>query len=239
MGIQGVYIGSMIWEQLRRLVLGEARKYRGETDVRLQDLQKLVDAVASKAAGAPTKGEPLKPQGGAFDTDWQFNPEIWKNWRDRPGEAMVFASTDSKRDVPTVGAPQGGTVMKRNYGGRVFYQPGQARPPANDRLGSAMDRYDVIMVGDVTPTVRRNRRTGAEETIDVGSLRRVAYAPSIGSPDERRQRLEDLLAGRTPVATRRAQPEVPDGRDSGLPKAQPVPRVGQNIRLSKANPDEE
>ena len=48
MKVQRVYLNSVVWEQLRRVVLGEARKYRGETDIRLQDLQKLVDAIATK-----------------------------------------------------------------------------------------------------------------------------------------------------------------------------------------------
>jgi len=123
--------------------------------------------------------------------------------------------------------------MKRNYGGRVIYVPGKERPPAGNMLGSAMDRYDIMMVGDVTAQTRRNKKTGADEVIEVGMLKRVAYAPSIGSTEERAQRLQDLLAGRSPQPTRRAQPELPDAPDQNLPPAQPVARVGQNIRPPK------
>lgn len=177
-------------------MLREGRMYRGQTSIRLQDLQKLADEA----------GEELNPDGGYMDFGgYNFDPSIWKGWQAKSNVAAAIATTDDKRDVYHQDVPQGGTVMKRNYGGRVFYQPGATRAHANDKLGSTMDRYDVLMAADLETKTNRN---GKEVTI--GHLLRVAYSPSVGDYEERRKRLEGLLAGKNvPAPSRRPQAQIP------------------------------
>jgi hypothetical protein len=212
---------------LKRESLNEGRSFRGTTDIRMKDLQALVDEMREKGI----KAGRLAPEGGVLDCGgWPFDPNIWKGFGPQSGAALAKASTDSSRDVYTQHVPQGGTVTKKNYGGRVGYTPGPTRPHANDSLGSTMDRYDVVMVADVG---QRVTKTG--KTVQTGSLQRLVYSPAIGTGEERRARLEALLAGQTPPPIgRRPQPEVPvPDRDTTGPAAQPVRRQGQNVRPSK------
>ena len=201
------------WKKLYEHVrfLSEAVQYRGQSDVRLVDLQKLGDVI----------GVHMDPEGGMARAQHEFNPSIWKGWYAQPGSALAVASTDTKRTIQT-GNPQGGTVHKTNWGGRVANVSAPIRPHHNDRLGSTMDRYDVLMIGDIIDPRK-------------GVLTKIAWSPSIGSAEERSQRLQALISGgQAPALKRRPQPEVPDGAPpSTVPSPQPVPRIGQNVRTRK------
>lgn len=225
-------------------LLRETRMFRGDTAVTFKQLS---DLILGKPGGPPgILGRPPKKEGEAFDCQYDFDPKIWGKWYPSQNTALSFAATDPSRGSPGqhVGAPQGGTVMKRNYGGRVVYAPGKARSDF-EALPSAMDRYDVLMRAEVTSTTVVSRKTKRPETVSKGTLTRMAYSPAIGSFEERAARLEDLMAGR-PAASlpRRPQPERPEPSRDDVedwnrthPAAQPVPRVGQNIRVGPKKED--
>jgi hypothetical protein len=90
-----------------------------------------------------------------------------------------------------------------NAGARMQMAPVQ--PHHNDRLGSTMDRYDVIIVADVDMQMNRKGIM-----VPVATMKRVAWAPSMGSQQEREARLQAALAGRPIDVPRRPQPERPD-----------------------------
>lgn len=216
-----------IWGALSEaLLLIESAEYRGQSGIRYKDLIKLVMA----AFGFDDEDKAralLKKEGGAVDCRHRFNRKIWGDWTPRVNSALAKAGTDStKGSSQYPGEPRGGTVMKRNYGGRVVYQPGR-KDQSHEQMPSAMDTYDVLMraEGDV--------------------MTRLAYAPSQGNFEERAARLEDLMSGRSSLPLkRRPQPEqplpcrfpdctLPDGhrgQHKMNPTAQPVPRVGQNLK---------
>lgn len=211
---------------LYEMFLAESRQFRGLSGVRFDDLVSIVIA----AFGLDTKQEAramLRPTGGALDCNLEYSPKVWKDWVPSADAALAKAATDSaRRSSQYPGEPRGGTVMKRNYGGRVVYQPGR-RDQSHEQLPSAMDTYDVLMQGDgVTMT-------------------RFAYSPSQGSFEERASRLEDLMKGAQALPLRRRpQPEQPKpcpypdctlpaghkGPHQTNPAPQPVPRVGQNLK---------
>lgn len=203
------------WKTLLEYVrtLSEDRQYRGTTAVRLKDLQKLGDEI----------GVQIDPNGGTVRTEHSFDPSIWTGWQPKIGSALAMASTDSKRDVQS-GNAQGGTVMKTSWGGRVVNQPAAIRQSPNSNLGSAMDRYDVMMIADV------GTRTNAKgREVSNAVMTRFCWSPSIGSSEERRARLEMLIAGqKPPPLPRRPQGEVPtpSGPTQG-PEPVDVPRFGQ------------
>lgn len=217
------------WTALREaLVLIESAEYRGQSGLRFDDLVKLVGAIidpdkAMERATREAKARALlKPTGGAMDCNFRFSRKIWTNWQAKMNNALKFSGTDTAKVTQYPGEPRGGTVMKRNYGGRVVYQPGQ-RDQSHEMQGSAMDTYDVLM------------------RADGWTLTRFAYAPSQGSYEERTARLEDLMTGREALALkRRPQPERPEPKPgmSANPKAQPVPRIGQNLRPSDSESGE-
>lgn len=185
------------WKTLLEFVetLSEARRYRGDTDVRLKDLQKLGEEI----------GFEPDSQGGTVRTEYKFTSSVWKGWQDKLQTAVAIASTDTKRVVQT-GNPQGGTVHKTNWGGRVVNVPAPIRPHHDDRIGSTMDRYDVLMTADIEETVRPDGKT-----VETAILRRLTWSPSIGSQEERAKRLMAINNGLPPPPLpRRAQGDVPD-----------------------------
>lgn len=212
------------WKTLFEFVrtLTEAQ-YRGQSDVRLTDLQKLGDEI----------GIDMDPEGGTARVEHHFNPTIWTGWQMTPGPALAIATTDTKRTVQT-GNPQGGTVHKTNWGGKVVNVAAPIRPHHNDRMGTTVDRYDVVMVGDIT-----SRTNAKGKEVQDGVLRRIAWSPAVGSSEQRRARLEALMTGKpVPPLSRRPQPELPNPPEGSgsAPEPQNVPRVGQNI---KPTPDDD
>ena len=192
-----------ILEQLFR----ESKQYRGDTSIRYQDLQKMI-----MGDGTPNypglKGGRMDKNGAAFDTDYGFTPSIWGKWYPSQDPALTMASTDKDVVGQYAGRPQGGTIHKANWGGKVSNVPGKARGDF-ERMHSAMDRYDILMQGEVTKTTKVNPKTGQTQEVEKGRLYRVAYSPSVGSSEERRARLLALMAGQTPGPLgRRPQPEV-------------------------------
>jgi len=215
------------WGALREaLLLIEAAEYRGVSGWTFENLislfSNIIDPDHSMEKGERRRKAlmQLKPAGGAIDCAYDFDRKGWGGWQSNPNSALAKAATDTARVSQYPGTPRGGTVMKRSYGGRVVYQPGR-RDQSHEMRPSAMDTYDVLMraEGDV--------------------MTRIAWAPSQGRFEERAARLEDLMAGRDPLALRhRPQPEKPEPQEpeTPLPPAQPVPRVGQNVR--RASEDE-
>lgn len=204
------------WKKLYEHVrtLSESTQYRGQSDIKMSDLKKLADVLKVD----------LDPRGGMLRTQHKFSPKIWTGWQASPGPALAIASTDTKRQVQT-GTAQGGTVHKTAWGGKVSNVPAPIRPHADDALGSRMDRYDVIMMGEIEG--------------DKGLMTRIAWSPAMGSSEERRARLENLLAGKNGAPLqRRPQPDNPTPPDSNIPGAQPVPRVGQNLRTPKVDDED-
>jgi len=238
-------------EFLNRHILPEERMYRGETGIRLQDLGKLFRAVFGDDP------PPVDPNGGMVELNWKASPRVWSRWARTISAAAAFASTG---DDQYVGRHQGGTVMKRNYGGRVVFEPGKPRSDY-ERLPSAMDKYDVMMIGDVTgapvPTDQKVvdlSRKGLDNAKII--VKRIAWSPSIGSAEERTKRLQDLLAGKQVELPRRAQGLVPDapknpdelaalqrrgaGRNAPAPPLpEPVPRQGHFQRPTSDDDGEE
>jgi hypothetical protein len=199
-----------LYEHVRRL--SEGTQYRGVSDMRLKDLEELGDAI----------GINIDPKGGTARVEYKFKPHIMPGWQDKPGAALAIATTDTKRQVQT-GNAQGGTVHKTNWGGTVANVPAPIRRHPNDHMGSTMDRYDVIIVADT----------------DNGVMSRLAWSPGIGSSEERRSRLEMLMAGRQPPPlSRRPQGDLPvfgghaDDARQHAPAAVQVPRIGHNARPS-------
>lgn len=233
------------WRVLEGL-LREARKYRGDSGIRKVDLEKLLDAI--KKAGGLSDAVTIDTKGGSFSCKYGFDPKIWGKWFTSSDAAFAVASTDKDVVGQYAGRSQGHTVHKKNWGGRVVNVPGKARTDF-ERLPSAMDRYDVMMIGDITPHTKVNKRTGENELVETGMLVRVAYSPSIGSQEQRQARLEQLIAGDTGGdLPRRPQPDIPDrcpkqgctltaghrgdhkfGPEP--PEASRVPRVGQNLKI--------
>ena len=201
------------WKLIEAL-LREDRKFRGDTFVSFKDLQKLA---------ATAKFNP-DPRGGAAKVQYQFNPEILQlgdargNWFDEPGMAMSYATTQSSKEVGA-GKGAGGTTVKTNWGGRVHTQHAPIQPHTNDRLGSTMDRYDVVM------TAEFGMRMGKHGPVPDVVMTRIAWSPSMGSQQEREARLKALLAGQSvqPLA-RRPQPERPV---NAVPPVTPVRSKGK------------
>jgi hypothetical protein len=194
-----------IWQILEQLFT-ESKQYRGDTGMRKVDLEKLIDAI-KKQPDAQLEGEPvIDPNGGSFSCQYSFNPNIWGKWFSSQDTALTNASSDKD---PYVGKPQGGMTFKKNWGGSVVHVPGKPRTD-HERMPSAMDRYDVLMQGEVNSKQVINHKAKKIETVSKGVLLRVAYAPSIGDAEERRARLVSLMSNTSaPPLSRRPQPEIP------------------------------
>ncbi len=235
MKTQATYVASDVWSLLEGL-FRESKQYRGDNSIRLQDLEKLLGAIAEKG-GLREPGTRIDPKGGSFSCQYRFDPKIWGKWFPSQDAALTMAASDKDTVNQYAGRSQGYTSQKANWSGRVINAPGKARSDF-ERMPSAMDRYDVLMQGEITMRVKRNRKTGELEEVPDGDLFRVAYSPSIGSTEERRARLVSLISGQqAPALARRPQPHVPEPTKADLTRAsstnrpaQPVPRVGQNVR---------
>lgn len=219
-----------VWKKLLEFVethvLPEEKMYRGETNVRLQDIQSLFDALKGDEKDGPFTDDPKvlsggtpNPEGDVVNAQYPVDSRVWGRWSRTPDMAAIFGTT---KDEPHPGAPRGGTVMKRSYGGRVFYAPGK---PSTDheRFGSAMDRYDVMMLGDVEDAPIGHER-GVTKFPTSGKpqgnivVHKIAWSPAIGSTEERQGRLKGLLmGGSASPLRRRPQPHQPTTPDPGRP----------------------
>jgi hypothetical protein len=225
-------------------ILREERQFRGATGIAFTDLNKLVAAITKEGAFQDPNTS-IRPEGGAFSCKFSFDPAIWGHWFPTVKAALAMGSTDKDVENQYAGRSQGHMVHKTNWGQRVVGTPGKARSDF-ERLPSAMDRYDVLMVADITSTTKR-KRTGEIVVVKAGLLHRLAYAPSMGSSQEREQRLMSLMSGQSPGALpRRPQPHRPEPTKADLAKAaqtnrpaQPVPRVGQNLKVAADDDDDE
>jgi hypothetical protein len=228
-------MGNSVWGLLESL-FKEERKYRGDTSIPLAKLRELLDFIIENGQ-LQDPNTSVNPNGGAFTCRLKFDPSIWGKWFPSQDAALMIASTDKDVVSQYAGRNQGHMAHKMNYGGRVVNTPGKARSDF-EQLPSAMDRYDILMQGDITQRTRINRKTGKPETVEDGMLYMIAYSPSIGQLEERKARLVALISGQAPGAlSRRPQPERPEPTKNDLAKAaqtnrpaQPVPRVGQNLR---------
>lgn len=214
------------WQRLNEFleshVLPEERMYRGETNVRMKDLEALFDTVR---AGDPDSGAAYTtdervlsgrpdPHGGSADVNFPVDPRVWGRWARTPDTAAIFSTT---RDDQYPGSPRGGTVMKRAHGGRVFYQAGP-RSTSHEQMPSAMDRYDVMMVGDVQGGAVPTKGVTTSQGLGGASIfvRRIAWSPAIGSTEERQRRLQALLGGgQAGPLRRRPQPASPTAPNPG------------------------
>lgn len=222
-----------VWNVLEAL-FRESKQYRGDNEVKFADLEKLIHAISEK--GKVFDGAELDPKGGVIECEYQFDPSIWGKWYDKQDVALTMASSDKDVVSQYAGRSQGSMTFKTNWGGRVVNMPGKARGDF-ERLPSAMDRYDVLMQGEVADHAKTNRRTGQVTSTKVGRLMRVAYSPGIGSTEERKARLVALISGQAPPAlSRRPQPKNPelskkqaDVMNLGVPDPAPRPKQGQNV----------
>lgn len=229
----------MSWSLLEAL-FRESRQYRGDNSVRLKDLESMLAAIGEKGRILDSTTS-IDQRGGAFSCQYSFDPKIWGKWFASQDMALSMAAMDRDVTAQYAGRTQGYTAHKTNWGGRVVNSPGKARSDF-ERMPSAMDRYDVLMQGDITSKVKRNKR-GELEEVPVGNLLRLAYSPSIGSTEDRKARLLSLISGQAaPELKRRPQPHVPEpgkGAEEKNPPAQRVPRVGQNLRTTKPDDDDD
>lgn len=202
------------WKMLEAL-LRENKQYRGDTGVTFKDLDALMQGSEHRQG---LTGKPADPKGEVVDCKYQFDPLIWGKWYPSIAPALTMASTDNDTTNQHAGKSQGGMTFKTNWGQKVVNVPGKARGDF-ERLPSSMDRYDLIMQGEVGDKPHVNKRTGQTTIKKVGMLYRIAYAPSIGSSEERRARLQAMLAGQDPgPLTRRPQPHRPEPTRQELDK---------------------
>ena len=213
-----------IWNIVESL-LSEVKQYRGEHDVRYKDLHRLIKGNEQNPG---MDGGVLDPKGAAFDTNYKFNPQVWKDWTTDIRLAIGLNTSSGDQHH---GAPQGGQMNKQNYGGRVSFDAGKARTDF-ERQPSAMDKYDLVMIGDITKVTNKKGIP-----VEKGIVTRVAYSPAIGSSDERQARLTALLSGQqAPELKRRPQPEVPGVDDfKQNPEPVAVPRLGQYGRPKRGD----
>lgn len=192
-----------IWNLLERILLNETKQYRGATGV---TFKALIELIQGKGERPGILGRPPRPEGEAFDCEYKFDPSVWGNWSSSARTAVDAASTGGNQHV---GAPQGSTTMKKNYGGRISHVAGKPKSDF-EALPSSMDRYDVLMRAEVTEETVPDKKTRTMKVIKRGVMLRMAYAPSIGRTEERAARLQAMMDGRSPTAlTRRPQPERP------------------------------
>lgn len=211
------------WKKLAEQVLAEDRQYRGDTFIPYSELVRLF--VGSDNNPGIT-GRPPEKEGGFAVGNYKFDPTILalgdsgrgdlNAWHDDLDTALARASTQSAKELQS-GNPQGNHIVKKSYGGRISAQSAPLRPHHNSNIASSMDRYDVIIVAEIDQEV--NKR-GIMRT--VGIIKRIAWAPSMGSQEERSQRLEDLLNGQKVDLPRRPQATRPviTGDDEKRWKAQ-------------------
>lgn len=208
---------------MNRYVLPEEKMYRGETGVRMKDLISLFANL--RKGGAPKrKGEPPvqftndknilsggypSVEGGAIYCNYPVSSAVWNRWSRSPEFSKIISSTG---DDQYHGQAQGGQMNKKNYGGRISFDPGKARTDY-ERAPSAVDKYDIMMIGDVTGDAIPNNPVvdlrSSENAMII--VKKIIWSPSIGSSEERKQRLEDLMAGKQAAPLkRRPQAELPE-----------------------------
>ncbi len=229
---------SHAWLVLESL-FRESRQYRGDNSIRFVDLTKLLEAIQDNGSLQDPQTS-IHKDGGSFSCRYDFDPKIWGKWFPSQDLALSMAAMDKDVTSQYAGRSQGGTVHKTNWGGRIVNSPGKHRGDF-ERMSSAMDRYDVLMQGEVEVRTKVDKKTGVSSQVPHGTLLRIAYSPSIGSTEDRKARLLAFISGEAaPELARRPQPHVPEpSRDaaekaSGTP-APPVPRVGQNLKKSAAS----
>jgi hypothetical protein len=199
------------WNIIESL-LSEELQYRGDTFVSYSDLVKLFVGNPPKSPGFT--GQRPDPKGGVATGNYTFDPSILalgdakkgdiNAWWDELDTALARATTASSKEIGA-GMGSGGTMTKGTYGNAgAMMKMAPVQPHHNDRLGSTMDRYDVILVADVD--MKMNRRG---IMVPVATLKRVAWAPSMGTQEERAARLQGLLSGRSAELPRRPQPHRP------------------------------
>lgn len=190
-------MASKIWENLS--TLAESIKYRGTSDTKFSDIEKLIDAISKKGLLSKSK---VDPNGGWVECKFEFSPKIWKGWMQSADAAMNHAATDKTTVNTYAGKPQGDKVFKTTWGQKVVAQQGKARTDF-ERHPSAYTLYDLFMVAEIIDDGK-------------GILTKVAYSPAIGSFEERSTRIKTLLAGNIPPPpSKRPQPIRPgsDARD--------------------------
>lgn len=222
------------WNLLERILLSEAKQYRGDSGVTFKALTELIQGKGERPG---ILGRPPRPEGEAFDCEYNFDPSVWGRWYPSMSTAVQIAATGGSQHV---GAPQGSMVVKKNYGGRISMPAGK---PNSDfeALPSSMDRYDVLMRAEVTSETKPDMKTKSMKVVARGVLLRMAYAPSIGRAEERAARLQAMMNGQAPPPlSRRPQPHRPepskqdiDKWDRQNPPAQAVIRVGTNLKRPK------
>lgn len=224
------------WKLIEAL-LREDRRFRGDTFVSFGDLKKLGDAAGFRP----------DPRGGVAKVQYSFEPDILQlgdskgNWFPEAGSAMAMATTQSSKEVGA-GRGAGGTTVKTNWGGRVHTQHAPVQPSTNDRLGSSMDRYDVMMTAEFGQRINR-KGTPVPDVV----MTRVAWAPSIGTQEERTERLQALMSGQRAQPLKvRPQGERPvhrepddDPKKRAVPDPKPLPRIGQNVRAPIVGDDDD
>lgn len=213
------------WKILEALIR-EAKQYRGDSGWTLKQLNDLMQGSEHRPG---VTGRPANREGEVVDADYKFDPSIWGKWYPAIEPALTMASTDKDVVGQYAGRSQGSMSFKTTWGQRVVNLPGKARSDF-ERLPSAMDTYDVLMQGEVGKDAKGR---------PVGFLKRIAYTPAIGSSDERRDRIQAMMAGSSvgPLK-RRVQPDrpnPPEGSANDKNPAQPVLRVGQNVKRGKGN----
>lgn len=233
-----------IIEGVLRGPIREGKQYNGNTAVRYKDLHKLF--VGDEYRPGISSDAP-DPQGGVVDCDYDFNPSIegWNKFSPSIKQALAYAAADKVGGGSPdqyAGKSQGTHMLKKNWGGQVVAAGGKPRSDF-ERMPSAMDRYDVLMIADISEKQVMNKKTGKLETRKEGSLKKLAYSPSIGSAEERSARLQALMAGEKPAALKqRPQPNVPEPekQDVKAPAMSPrhpaepahdVPRIGGNMGM--------
>lgn len=178
------------WKNLKRM-LGESRQFRGDSFVPFKELQQLF---------AAAKLPQPDPSGGMVTGNYAFDPTVLAlgdakqgnldAWHDEMDAAVARASTDSAKQIGGHGA--GGTMTKGTYGNagaRMSMAP--RNPHHNDRLGSTMDRYDVVISADIDYRINKKGKV-----VPTGMLKRIAWAPSMGDTQQRGDRLVDLMSGK-------------------------------------------
>lgn len=222
---------------LRESLLPEEKMYRGDSSVRMKDLRKLFQRLRDDGKGNASTGDEKvlsgdpNPEGDFIYCNYEVSGDVWDRWSRTPEFAKIFGATDNRSQY--AGMPVGGTMMKKNYGGRISYEPGKPSN-AHEMQPSAIDKYDVMMVADVKGTShsQKDRNVvllkGNRDAHIV--VKKIVWSPSIGSFDERRERLQALMSGMTPKPlTRRPQPEIPEkGKETEVPPPKDLPKFGKN-----------
>ena len=222
---------------LRESILPEEKMYRGDSSVRMKDLRTLFQRLRDDGKGnASTSDEKVlsgdpNPEGDFIYCHYEVSGDVWDRWSRTPEFAKIFGATDNRSQY--AGMSVGGTMVKKNYGGRISYEPGKPSN-AHEMQPSAVDKYDVMMVADVVGAHHSQKDKnvvllkGNKNAYII--VKKIVWSPSIGSFDERRERLQALMTGMIPKPlTRRPQPEIPQkDKETEVPPPKDLPKFGKN-----------